>query len=355
MFQITTLDGGSSYSKPIGLLASMLRFEGRKSKLTYLFIICIFIYVILREFITLSFLTNNKLEICHQCINLISLSTLLFWFLRLRSKRGQYIELIGIFENQTRYNLDNSQVYNHFTSLRKIFWFCFVSVVFFSEFANIYAAIMTIRKLSDYVQLGQKLLLCLIDVLGISCFQLKHQFLVESCLHIHACWLTVNEHVRSLNNIESRLLNIYKVREVRSMYSIAAVITEQMDSFIRIPLFNFFSYFIFSSFNIIAQVWSMPTLFGFIQISLRLMNLIFITYNTLYVHYLSNKCFDDVYSLSYKVRSIPLNNEVQIFLDRISQSDIGFSFLKIALITPTFVTSWTSTTLTFVLSLPSLL
>uniref|UniRef100_T1KAL8 Gustatory receptor n=1 Tax=Tetranychus urticae TaxID=32264 RepID=T1KAL8_TETUR len=352
MYRITTLDGRSSCSKPIGLLASMLQFEGRKSKLTHFVFNCVLIYINLHDIWL--FNTKTKLEMCFETVYLISLNVLLFWSLRLNSNKGRYIELIGTFEDQTRCNLDNAAVYHHFASIRNIFRISLVSAMIFFTFAIIYNTIMTFRKSDDYVQLGEHLLLGLADLICILCFQFYNQFLVESCLHIHACWLTVNEHVRSLDNIESRVLNIYKVRQVRSMYSIAAVITEKMDSFLRIPLFNFYSYFITSSFDLMAQVWSLPTVFGFIGLLIRVFTMTLIIYSTIHIHYLSNKCFDDVYSLSYKVRSTALDNEVQLFLDRISQSVVGFSFLKISLITPTFVTAWSSTMLAFVLSLPSL-
>ncbi|XP_025016727.1 uncharacterized protein LOC112538901 [Tetranychus urticae] len=291
---------------------------------------------------------------CFQLIYLSSLSSLLIWFCRLRSKKWQYIELIEIFENQTGCNLENSKVYHHFTSIRNIFSFFLTSVMLFYGFVDIYNPIMTFKKSNDYIQLGQNLLLGLMSSLNILCFQLYNQFLVESCLHIHACWFTVNEHIRSLN-IESPILNIYRVREVRSMYSIAADITEKMDSFLRIPIFNAYNYLIISCFDNIVQVWTVPTVYRIIHILFQLAILALITYNTIYIHYLSNECFHDVYQISYKVRSFACNNEVQLFLDRISQSNIGFSFLKISLITPTFFTSWTSALLTFVLSLPSLL
>uniref|UniRef100_T1KAL3 Gustatory receptor n=1 Tax=Tetranychus urticae TaxID=32264 RepID=T1KAL3_TETUR len=353
MYRITTFDGRSSCSKPIGLLTSMLRLEGNKSTFAHAFSICVVIYIIYSDISRLR--TSTKLEMCFIFSNSLSLVAMLLWFLRLRSKKVEYIELIDTFENQTRFNLDNSQVYQHFTSIRKCFSFMVIIILLLYTFANIYTPIMIFRKSNDYVQLGQSLLLGLLSSICILCFQIYNQFLVESCLHIHACWFIVNEQIRLLNSTDSRLLSINQVREVRSMYSIAAVITEKMDSFLRIPIFNFFSFFILSSISVIAQVCYEPTLFGCVSLLWRLLKLTLITYNMIYAHYLSHKCFDDVYSLSHKTRSITSNNEVQLFLDRISQSDIGFSFLKISLITPTFVTSWTSTTLTIVLSLPSLL
>ncbi|XP_025016723.1 uncharacterized protein LOC112538897 [Tetranychus urticae] len=352
MFRITTLDGRSSCSKPIGLLASMLRFEGRKSEFTSWFFIFSLIYVILNNIWLLR--TKTVLETCFQCLYLINLNVILFWYLKLRSTKKQYSQLIYRFENQTHCNLDNSESTRRFTSIRNIFSFYFVFVMLFGAFCVAYDPIMTFKKSNDYVQLGQNLLLSLLNLLCLLNPQLYNQFLVESCLHIHACWFTVNEYIRLLNNIDSRLLTIDKVRKVRSMYSIAADVTEKMNSFLRMPIFVFFNYLIISSFENIVQVWTVPTVFGIIHILLDLLILTLITYNTIYIHYLSNECFHDVYSLSYKMRSVALNNEVQLFLYRILRSDVGFSFLKISLITPTFVTSLTSALLTFVLSLPSL-
>ncbi|XP_025017239.1 uncharacterized protein LOC112539178 [Tetranychus urticae] len=353
MYRITTLVGHSSSPKPIGLLAWMMRLEGRKLYFMYLLLISASIYMLYFDFLAAK--TSNGMESFMQFFRHANLDSQVLWIVTLRSKRWRYIELIDSFENQTRCNLGNSRVHRHLTIIRRLFSCLFAMTFLIILIFILHKSIQILHESKDFVYFGRSLVLGLFSVLAICTYPLYLQFLVESCLHIHACWFTVEEHIRFLKNIDSRALTIEEIREVRSMYSIAAVITEKMDSFHKYPIASFFAFYIISSFIFFVQVWNEFSLIGFIRFVLRISILLFVTWNMIYIHHLSYKSFDEVYSLSYGKNPFHVNNEIHLFLDRIGQSNVGFSFLKISLITPTFVTSLASATLTFVLSLPSLI
>uniref|UniRef100_T1KL58 Gustatory receptor n=1 Tax=Tetranychus urticae TaxID=32264 RepID=T1KL58_TETUR len=347
------MDGHFSSSKPIGVFTWMMRLEGKKLTFMHLLLISASIYLMYCDTSTAE--TSNVFEKFHLIFRHANLISKILWIVTLRSKRWQYIDLIDLFENQTRCNLGNARVYRHFTKIRRLYSCLFIMYIVQCILMAVFDSFITIiHDPNDYVHFWKILTFGLIKAVSLVVHPLYFQFLVESCLHIHACWLTVEEHIRSLKNIDSRALTIEKIREVRSMYSIAAVITEKMDSFLRFPIAIFFAFLTMANFIFFVQFWNEFSIDKLIHFVWRFNYLLFVIWNMIYIHHLSYKSFDEVYSLSYGKHSFQVNNDVHLFLDRIEQSNVGFSFLKISLITPTFATSLASTTLTFVLSLPSL-
>uniref|UniRef100_T1KL55 Gustatory receptor n=1 Tax=Tetranychus urticae TaxID=32264 RepID=T1KL55_TETUR len=354
MPQITNLVGDSSSSKPIGVIAWMMNLEG--TKLTFMNLLLIFASIYLISFDFLATKTSNKIERLFLIFRHANLGSQILWIVTLRSQRWRYIEMIELFENQTRCNLGNTRVRRHLTKIRHLVSCYVIAFLMLSILITVfYKPLMILYDSKDYLRFGKSLTFGLFNVLTILVYPLYIQFLVESCLHIHACWLTVEEHMRLLKNNDSRALTIEKIREVRSMYSIAAVITEKMDSFLRFPIAIFSAFFIIANFIFFVRVWTEFSIIGLARYILRFSIFSFVIWNMIYIHYLTHKSFDEVYSLSYGKHTFQVNNEIHLFLDRIGQSNVGFSFLKISLITPTFVTSLASLTLTFVLSLPSLI
>uniref|UniRef100_T1KCM2 Gustatory receptor n=1 Tax=Tetranychus urticae TaxID=32264 RepID=T1KCM2_TETUR len=352
MPRMLPIENGSSYAKPIGLFASMVRFEGKKSAFTNFFLILlaicvIFVNIFAKEAIT-KFTTCEKI---FRCTNLV---LYVIWLLRIRSKRMKYNAIINLFEAQTRCNLDRPNVRKHLSKSRNIFLFVVTFIALWPPLCDLCHSIMSFQQTGDYISLLKNLSSCLLYLLCHSSFQLYHQFLVESCLNIQACWLTVLDCIRLLDRIDGRTLTLTEIRECRSMFVIAAVTTHKMDSFLRFPIFSYYS-FLFILFNVhFVNMLREPTVENLIMVTTQSLHLVFVTFNIIYINYLSNKCFDVVYSLAYKTRSLPVHNEVLLFIDRIEHSKVGFSFLKISLITPTFVTSMASLTLTIALSAPTL-
>uniref|UniRef100_T1KCM1 Gustatory receptor n=1 Tax=Tetranychus urticae TaxID=32264 RepID=T1KCM1_TETUR len=349
---IIVIEDRYSCTKPMGLFASMLRCEGKKSAFTHLVIIlCTACYLTINIF---SSKKNSTFEVFNAYFRSTGATLHIIWLLILFSKRYQlkYVSLIDLFKAKTRCNLDSCEIRRHLVVNRKIATFVYLIIPFLLPIHNLCYSILISLQTSHYDQLMSKLVFGVLEILTYLSFQLYNQFLFESCLHIQACWLTVEDHIRSLENIER--LTITKLRKCRSMYSIAAATTQKMDSFLQFPLFNFYSC-LFTAFqlNLVINCHE-PTTVGIIRISIQFLHMAFTTFNMVYINYLSNQCFDHVHSLSYKTRSLPINNEVQLFIDRIEHSKVGFSFLKISLITPTFVTSMASLTLTIALSAPTL-
>uniref|UniRef100_T1KAL2 Gustatory receptor n=1 Tax=Tetranychus urticae TaxID=32264 RepID=T1KAL2_TETUR len=351
MNQVVTINGRVSCSKPRGVYATMLRFDGKKSNLIHFLLIIAAIYTVLASGIQ----NRTQLEWYETCFQRLTLTLHGIWLLMVRFKRWQYIELIEIFESQTRCNLDSSQAHRHFVKIRTTFYYFCAFIAFSVMFMIYYYPVMTFLDSNDYFQLVKSLLLKSLTAITLVSYLSYLQFIVESCLHIHACWFAVIERIHSLKKTDSRSLTSDEILEVRSMYSIAAVVTEKMDSFLRLPIFYFCSLYIITYFILLVQFWHKPNIVGFLRLAIRFANLFLVIWNMTYIHYLSTQCFHDVYSLSYEKHSSQVNDEIHLFLDRIAQSNVGFSFLKVSLITPTFITSLASLNLTFVLALPSLL
>uniref|UniRef100_T1KL57 Gustatory receptor n=1 Tax=Tetranychus urticae TaxID=32264 RepID=T1KL57_TETUR len=351
---ITDLNGHSTSSRPIGVFAWMMQLEDKKLRLIHLLLISAAIYLIYTDIMEAN--TSSKLQKIHLIFRYGNLISKILWIVTLRSKRWQYTELVDLFENQTRCILGNERVYRHSTKVRRIFVpLCIMFVVQTIFISVFYRPIMILYGTNDYFHFGKSLTFGLLRAVFICIYPLYTQLIIECCLHIHACWLTVDKQICLLKNIDRRALTIDKIREVRSMYSIAAVITEKMDSFLRFPIAIFFGFYIMANFIFFVQFWTELSLNKLIRFVWRCTVLALVISNMIYIHYLSHKSFDGVYALSYGKHPLQVNNEIHLFLDRIGQSNVGFSFLKISLITPTFVTSLASATLTFVLSLPSLI
>ncbi|XP_025016722.1 uncharacterized protein LOC112538896 [Tetranychus urticae] len=351
MYRIPINNNESSSCKPKGLYDSMLRFEGKKSNFVHFLLICVIIYNIVALLLPYETSTTFKKYII--LINCVTCTSQLIWLILLRSKRCEYIELVNLFERQSGLSLENPLVYRHFAKIRNSFLFYIVTINAIVAFFNFRSCIIIFQQSDDFVQSLKASLFNLMLLLPVLGFQLFNQFLVESSLYIHGCWLIVNEQIVSLRNIDWRMLTSDKVREIRSMYSIASETTERMDSFLRLPILNFYSYAIISGHIYLAEIIYNPSIVSFIILVFRFLIIALIAYNMIYIHYLSNKCFHDIYVLSYEKHPFQVNNEIQMFLDRIGQSNVGFSFLKISLITSTFVTSLASLTLSFALSVPT--
>uniref|UniRef100_T1KCN1 Gustatory receptor n=1 Tax=Tetranychus urticae TaxID=32264 RepID=T1KCN1_TETUR len=178
------------------------------------------------------------------------------------------------------------------------------------------------------------------------------QFIIESCIHLKSSLVFINQTVSS---IQSDNLTIEKVRVIRSTYSSIIRITRRLDSFLVYSLFGFYLSVLFNCHLHFTNL--------FINNKLSTMNLLcfigtfsyllFVTYHTVTINYLVIYFFEQIYSLSFLLFSTEINAEINLFLQRIGHFDVGLTFAKLCIITPSFVASFATVLLSIALAAPS--
>uniref|UniRef100_T1KCM8 Gustatory receptor n=1 Tax=Tetranychus urticae TaxID=32264 RepID=T1KCM8_TETUR len=178
------------------------------------------------------------------------------------------------------------------------------------------------------------------------------QFIIESCIHLKSSLVFINQTVSA---IQSNNLTIEKVRSIRSTYSSIIQVTRQLDSFLVYSLFGFYLSVLFNCHLHFTNLFidnklSTMNLFCFIGTICYLSS---VTYHIVSINHLAINFFEQVYSLSLLLFSTEINAEINLFLQRIGHFDVGLTFAKLCIITPSFVASFATVLLSIALAAPS--
>uniref|UniRef100_T1JW34 Gustatory receptor n=1 Tax=Tetranychus urticae TaxID=32264 RepID=T1JW34_TETUR len=179
------------------------------------------------------------------------------------------------------------------------------------------------------------------------------QFIIECCLHTQICFKMVEDQIASLK-MSDFSLNFGEMQKIRKLYDVAIEKTRKLDSllFWVLPVYYFTCIGSFQM-NLVFIIYE------YNPVSLMLMmrevvTLVLLTFHIANINQLANEAFNQVYSLSYKVESVEMQNELRFFFTRINRGDVGLTILKIVLITPAFVTSFGTLSLTIALAIPTI-
>uniref|UniRef100_T1KAI8 Gustatory receptor n=1 Tax=Tetranychus urticae TaxID=32264 RepID=T1KAI8_TETUR len=179
------------------------------------------------------------------------------------------------------------------------------------------------------------------------------EFIVESCLHVQICFKMVSDQIESLIETDG-LLRFEELQKVRQLYDIAVKKTRKLDSLLFMVLPAYYLACLVSYELHFAALINKYDHIHLIIIVREALTLIFVILYVANINRLANKQFNRVYSLSYKAHSLEIMNEIRYFLTRIRRNDVGLTLLKIVLITPAFVTSIATISLTIALSIPTI-
>ncbi|XP_025016796.1 uncharacterized protein LOC112538941 [Tetranychus urticae] len=147
----------------------------------------------------------------------------------------------------------------------------------------------------------------------------------------------------------------------RLLYVKATDASKCINSFFFLIIFSYYVYFalncIFSFdffFESIKDSWYM-LIRHLIRMIGQFSYMLIVTYAFIHVNQLSVGIFDKVYSLTLTTSgSFEYSNEINLFLLRVGRFDAGFTFAGLFVITPSFVSSLATISLTLGLAIPSL-
>uniref|UniRef100_T1KCM5 Gustatory receptor n=1 Tax=Tetranychus urticae TaxID=32264 RepID=T1KCM5_TETUR len=272
-----------------------------------------------------------------------------FLLVALCIRRKKYSDYITHFERKTNIELTPSTV-DYLSKNRlifQIFTLIHGSVCILLVYLAWYNASFTFPAYAPVIFIG-------LAAIGILCFIAFLRFFIEACLYIHTCFMRVEHQIDTLNN-STNALSINDIRKVRRLYCFAVETTEKLN-YLFMPVIAF--YFVMSTVKShfsIVHVISDPSIVTLGTSLLEFTNFILVTYHMIYVNHLSTRIYQSVYSLTYKTDSLFANKEVHLFLLRIERGDVGFTFLDLFVITPTYVTTLATISLTIALATPALI
>uniref|UniRef100_T1KRJ9 Gustatory receptor n=1 Tax=Tetranychus urticae TaxID=32264 RepID=T1KRJ9_TETUR len=205
-----------------------------------------------------------------------------------------------------------------------------------------------------------------IGIISQLCYILSMQFIIECCIYCQATFIPINTLLDTLSNQNKHYspLDINRMARSTRVYYIKAIKSiRYMNKFLAYAILVFYLHFIghcifiFSSTFAIGQsafmlCYSVFRMFG------EGSYLVLVTYHLIRVNQLSVQIFDRVYQLSFSFnsdQSIEAINEINLFLLRINRNDVGFTFAGLCLVSPSFVSSLATISLTLGLALPSIL
>uniref|UniRef100_T1KPB5 Gustatory receptor n=1 Tax=Tetranychus urticae TaxID=32264 RepID=T1KPB5_TETUR len=163
------------------------------------------------------------------------------------------------------------------------------------------------------------------------------------CIYLQAAFNQINSQIAALNNASNQLFHsFHEIRNLRKRYSYAVRSTKHAEKLLRyfITLFyiEYFSYGIIHIVKSFGPKTKVEPLWLLVIMS-QTIQLLILTYNLVSVNNLSRQGLEDLYELSFKLNSIHLYHENDIFIARMALSDVGFTFANLFTINNSFITS----------------
>ncbi|XP_025015962.1 uncharacterized protein LOC112538537 [Tetranychus urticae] len=143
------------------------------------------------------------------------------------------------------------------------------------------------------------------------------------------------------------------------MYSLAVRASVHLEDFARFEIAHLYTIATISNFTNIYTIYGENSSLRRKLISCLFMcgdavYIIYITIIMMRVNTVSYEESETLYELSLLNEPDNLNREIELFLYRVSKNDVGFTFLNLFVINPSFISSVITLFTTFILTLPSL-
>ncbi|XP_025016526.1 uncharacterized protein LOC112538812 [Tetranychus urticae] len=142
------------------------------------------------------------------------------------------------------------------------------------------------------------------------------------------------------------------------MYSCAVRSSQEAEKFARHYIALFYSQFILFNINNIVDLLGQKreTSLAFILfMALDIITAGYLTLNLVAVNKVSTEGMEDLYEISYDLKSYNLQNENNLFLNRMLWHNVGFTVSNLFLINPNFITALLSFALTIALTMANYL
>uniref|UniRef100_T1KPA8 Gustatory receptor n=1 Tax=Tetranychus urticae TaxID=32264 RepID=T1KPA8_TETUR len=180
----------------------------------------------------------------------------------------------------------------------------------------------------------------------------------NTCIYLRAAFNQVNSQIATLNGTSNQSFNhlFDEIRNLRKSYSYAVRSTRNAEKFFRFFITLFYiKYFSYNIINIVQSFGPQTKidLIFLVPILIQTVQLIILTYNLVSVNNLSRQGLEDLYEFSFKLNSLHLYHENDIFMARMALSDVGFTFANLFTINNSFITSLFTLSLTIILALAS--
>uniref|UniRef100_T1JW30 Gustatory receptor n=2 Tax=Tetranychus urticae TaxID=32264 RepID=T1JW30_TETUR len=334
------------YHKPSGLIAKALRTNNK----TILFLLLLsFIEVCIETMLVFKihgsffvswyfFYATSYLVICVYLI----------------FKRKSFKEFINYFDREIGAYLPNDSIRKFIAKNRTLVTIGYPFIFTLYSIKGTFDVIEIDQRSQSNYQLAVKICLNLYrSIIYLNRYAII-QFIIECCLHVQVCFKMVEDQIESLKMSDSSL-NFEEIQQIRQLYDKAIGKTRKLDSLLFCVLPVYYLTCIGSfQLNLVLVIYEFNHLYLMLMVR-EVFSLILLTFHIANINRLANEAFNQVYSLSYKVESIEMQNEMRFFFTRIKRGDVGLTILKIVLLTPTFVTSFGTLLLTIALAIPTIL
>uniref|UniRef100_T1KPB1 Gustatory receptor n=1 Tax=Tetranychus urticae TaxID=32264 RepID=T1KPB1_TETUR len=177
------------------------------------------------------------------------------------------------------------------------------------------------------------------------------------CVCLKAAFNQINSLIANLNQASEQVFNSFdEIRNLRKKYSYAVRATKHAEKlfrfFITIFYIEYFSYNIANIVRACGPRTHIDAIWLFVMLC-RTTHLLILTYNLVSMNNLSRQGLEDLYEFSFKLNSIHLYHENDIFIARMALSDVGFTFADLFTINNSFIISMFSLSLTLIIALTS--
>uniref|UniRef100_T1KPB0 Gustatory receptor n=1 Tax=Tetranychus urticae TaxID=32264 RepID=T1KPB0_TETUR len=222
-----------------------------------------------------------------------------------------------------------------------------------------YSTLCIIYRLSSIQNLFEATLLILCDIFIEFGLLFLLNMICNICICLKAAFNEINSQIADLNETPKQVFNsFHEIRNLRKRYSYAVRATKHADKLYRYFITIFFvEYFSYNIMNIVRSFGPKTHIdpFWLFVMLCQTIHLLILTYNLVSVNNLSRQGLEDLYELSFKLNSIHLYHENDIFIARMALSDVGFTFANLFTINNSFITSMFTLSLTIIIALTSLI
>uniref|UniRef100_T1KEJ4 Gustatory receptor n=1 Tax=Tetranychus urticae TaxID=32264 RepID=T1KEJ4_TETUR len=277
---------------------------------------------------------------------------------------NHYIEFLNIWTNIVHRNENIINAY--ITSNRKFIYRIILMAFIYEAAVNVIQLIQLVDMITrnnfsmyfQVIRIGSQVLVSISIVFGWSLFV---YFILETCIYIHSTFILIDNHFDNKKHNQLDSNNIEQIILARSTYSESIKLISCAEKLLSFLITGFYIYYVGYCLGIIGQFSvSEGTFMDVLTVIFRLLGETIyigsITHYLVHINKLSDKIFEKVYSLTLnRSRTVEYNDEINLFLLRVGRNDVGFRFANLFVMTPAFVSSLATISLTLVLTLPSLL
>uniref|UniRef100_T1K9I2 Gustatory receptor n=1 Tax=Tetranychus urticae TaxID=32264 RepID=T1K9I2_TETUR len=230
-------------------------------------------------------------------------------------------------------------------------WFCFVSLI---SYVMNYKNSFLMLKLNMEIY---KIFSLLVVIVSLAAHFFLIYLIIDLCICLKAAFRYINNHLARFEETSPKRM-LSELRRNRIMYSCAVRASQEAEKFARHYIawfyFQFILFFIVNIVDILGPKNAISVTFVLFMI-LDMITAGYLTLNLVAVNKVSTEGMEDLYEISYDLKSYNLQNENNLFLNRMLWHNVGFTVSNLFLINPNFITALLSFVLTIALTMANYL